>query len=410
MSNNFDTIRNEGRLLYEYIRGSHLYGLNVEGSDLDSSGVYICKPNELLGFKGYTPQVSDAKHDTTWFEIGEYIRLLTKSNPTVLEGLFVPKNKIIGEVSPIMQIFIDNRKEFLTKECFNPFFGYANSQIEKARGLNKLIVNPVKEHLHPLDFCYTFKKQGSTEIKKWLEERGLKQKYCGLVNIPNMMNIYGVYYDWGMHCENEKDWQNNDKYINFAMSYFDIEWNRECWNRLSSEKPIGYRGIVGESDDINIENIQDKPKIFDLRLSSIDNKDTKPICFISYNSSGYTKHCNDYKTYKDWEKNRNPKRYEANLNKNYDGKNMCHSFRMVHMAKEIALGQELILERTWDKQFLLDIRHHKYEYDDIIEMLEKEKNEMNEIMNTSTIKEKINRDFLNDLLIEIRKKQLKDVI
>ena len=25
---NFDIIKNDGRLLYEYIRGSHLYGLN----------------------------------------------------------------------------------------------------------------------------------------------------------------------------------------------------------------------------------------------------------------------------------------------------------------------------------------------------------------------------------------------
>ena len=50
MNNNFDIIKNEGRLLYEYIRGSHLYGLNVEGSDLDSSAVYICKPNEYILF------------------------------------------------------------------------------------------------------------------------------------------------------------------------------------------------------------------------------------------------------------------------------------------------------------------------------------------------------------------------
>ena len=35
---NFDIIRNDGRLLYEYIRGSHLYGLNNENSDVDTSG------------------------------------------------------------------------------------------------------------------------------------------------------------------------------------------------------------------------------------------------------------------------------------------------------------------------------------------------------------------------------------
>ena len=40
---NFDIIRNDRRLLYEYIRGSHLYGLNNELSDVDTSGVYYAR-------------------------------------------------------------------------------------------------------------------------------------------------------------------------------------------------------------------------------------------------------------------------------------------------------------------------------------------------------------------------------
>ena len=36
----FEKIRQEGRLLYEYIRGSHLYGLNNKDSDIDTSGVF----------------------------------------------------------------------------------------------------------------------------------------------------------------------------------------------------------------------------------------------------------------------------------------------------------------------------------------------------------------------------------
>ena len=45
--NNFDVIRQDGRLLYEYIRGSHLYGLNNEDSDIDTSGVYVCTRDEF---------------------------------------------------------------------------------------------------------------------------------------------------------------------------------------------------------------------------------------------------------------------------------------------------------------------------------------------------------------------------
>lgn len=137
----FNEIRKNGRLLYEYVRGSHLYGLNVETSDVDTSGVFICSPNELLGLGfDYKEQVSDERHDNTWYEIGNYLKLLLKSNPTALESLFVPKNKIIGEVHPFMQTILDNKNEFITKDCFAPLFGYAREQIRKARGLNKNIV------------------------------------------------------------------------------------------------------------------------------------------------------------------------------------------------------------------------------------------------------------------------------
>ena len=170
----FDIIRDDGRLLYEYIRGSHLYGLNTEDSDVDTSGVFVCTRDELFGCFGYKPQVSDPRHDNTWFEIGELIRLLLKSNPTVMESLFVPADKVLGPVHPLMQMVIDCREQFISKQCFNPFFGYAKSQIEKARGLNKKIVNPIKERLTPFDFIYTFKGQGSTKFRDWLLTSGLR--------------------------------------------------------------------------------------------------------------------------------------------------------------------------------------------------------------------------------------------
>ena len=95
---------------------------------------------------------------------------------------------------------------------FPTFFGYGKSQIEKCRGLNKKIVNPVNERLTPLDFCYTFKGQGSTKIINWLDNRGLKQNYCGLVNVPNMHDMYDLYYDWGLHFQNENVFLNTESF------------------------------------------------------------------------------------------------------------------------------------------------------------------------------------------------------
>ena len=397
---NFDVIRNDGRLLMEYVRGSHLYGLNVNGSDLDTGGVFMCKRGELFGCYGYKPQVSDTRHDNTWYEIGELVRLLLKSNPTVMESLFVPDDKIIGDIHPLMRLLIENRERFLTKECFNPFFGYARSQIEKARGLNKKIVNPVNEKLSAFDFAYTFEGQGSKKIKDWLSERGLDKDYCGLVRIPNMHDTYGVYYDWGR-------WFNdNGIYCIYAIRQnrvwdllrriygSDFSGNPEVWFDWHST-PIGYRGMCLEESS-------------ELRCSSVK-KGEKPICHIVYNESGFTDHCRKYKEYKEWEKERNPVRYESNLNKNYDSKNISHCFRLMHMAIEIANGEGFNLVRTYDRQFLLDIRAHKYEYDEVMAMLEEEKERMNDAMAKSTIPDRIDKEFVNSLMIEIRERQIREI-
>ncbi len=253
----FDNIRKDGRLLYEYIRGSHLYGLNNEDSDVDTSGVFVCTRDELYGCFGYKPQVSDPRHDNTWFEIGELIRLLLKSNPTVMESLFVPEDKVLGSVHPLMQMVLDSREQFLSKQCFHPFFGYAKSQIEKARGLNKKIVNPITERLTPYDFIYTFKGQGSTKFRDWLSNRGLHQEHCGLVNVPNMHDIYGVYYDFGAHVAAQQDWKDDAAFLAYACEYYEDEDIEATKSRLGRMAPIGYRGVINADADGN-----------ELRLSS----------------------------------------------------------------------------------------------------------------------------------------------
>ena len=37
-------LRDRGWIAYEYVRGSHAYGLNTESSDKDIGGVFICPP------------------------------------------------------------------------------------------------------------------------------------------------------------------------------------------------------------------------------------------------------------------------------------------------------------------------------------------------------------------------------
>lgn len=393
-----DYLREHNLIIYEYKRGSHLYHLNVETSDEDYGGVFVCPVEDLIGLRsGYVEQVSDEKNDTVFYELGRWLELLLKANPTVLESLFAPEDCIIKS-HPIIDEIRKNRDLFVSKQCFNTFYGYGVSQIGKARGLNKKIVNPVTERKDILDFCYTFKNQGSQPIKDWLKEHNLDQKYCGLVNLPNMKDVYGVYYDFAAYFKFENvDWYDvsfQSGGVKYPWSNFISETDaKKISDRIHNKEFYHYSGIV-HPDEIEKSNT--------VRLSSIPKGET-PICFMTYNKDGYASHCKDYKEYKEWEEKRNPVRYESNLDKNYDSKNMMHCIRLVRMAKELAQGKGFNVVRDADRQYLLDIRNHKFEYDDVMVQVNKEVEEMEEAMKNSSLQEEIDYDKVNELLIRVRK-------
>lgn len=382
-----EELRKSGWIAFEYIRGSHAYGLNTETSDEDHGGVFICPPEMLMGLRGqYIEQVADEKNDTVFYEFGRWIELLMKANPTALESLFIPERCIIGDVHPMVRYIMDHKEMFLSKECFKTLTGYATSQIGKARGLNKKIVNPVTERKEVLDFCYTFKNQGSQSMKDFLDERGLDQKYCGLVNIPNMKDTYGVYYDFAAHHKFEP---RNEVFNDYVVSFGDAF----CGNvmlREDNKEFFGYSGIVHPDGKSN-----------EVRLSSIP-KGEKPICFMTYNQNGYESHCKKYKEYQEWVEKRNPARYESNLGQNYDGKNMSHCMRLTRMGKELALGQGFNVERTYDREYLLSIKNHELEYDEIMAQAMKEREEMEAAAATSTLPDTVDVNEINKLLMDAR--------
>ena len=392
----FENIRENGLLLYEYVRGSNAYGLSLPTSDIDTGGVYLMPKKDYYSIlNDYPEQISDSKNDTVWYEVGRYLELLYKSNPNMIESLYVP-DRCVRYITPAFEELRKNRELFLSKELLTSLCGYAKSQIYKARGLNKKIVNPVDTRKDILDFCYTFKGQGTTPFKKWLEKRGLKAKYCGLVHLPNMEQMYGVYYDWGNHILNEYKTKYfiDDVLLYYAMEYFDIPDSEDALDLLfETVKPIGYRGAMDENNDTT-----------QLRLSSVE-KGIPPICIIQYNENGFKTHCRQYKEYQQWVRERNPQRYLENKDKEFDRKNMMHCVRLLTMGIEIAKTGKVNVDRTdIDRDFLLNIRLGNTTYDEIIQYAGAKQVELDEAMKTCTLPDKTDIEKVKELLIDIRSK------
>ena len=383
----------ENKLAYKFVRGSTLYNTNIETSDVDYGGVFILPNERLIGLPDfYQDQVSDERHDTTYYEFNRWVELLMKANPNALESLFVPTDKVIGDIHPAVQLIIDNRDIFLTKECFKSLSGYAYAQIQKCRGLNKKCVQPIMEKKEVMDFCYTFKDQGSQPMKEFLEERGYLQKYCGLVSIPNMKDTYGVYYDFASFIHFEGLYKEGRALHNVVSQHFGLSYDEamKVYNRIKNKEFYGYSGIVHPEGKSN-----------EVRLSSIP-KGEIPICFMTYNQQGYESHCRKYKEYQEWVEKRNPARYESNLKSNYDVKNVMHCVRLLHMGLELAKGEGFNVVRTWDRDMLIDIRNHKYEYEEIIEYVEKIFAEMKELANKCDLPKTVDKQKVNQLLLKAR--------
>jgi len=356
----------EKYLIYKVIAGSKAYGLDLPTSDTDIRGIFL-QPNEFLLGNGYVEQANDKTNDIVYYELNRFVNLLAENNPNIIEELFVPKDKILF-CSPKINPLYDRRNDFLTKKIKLTFGGYAISQIKKARGLNKKIVNPVpKEKLTPLDFCYIFDKQdGYTMLaKQWFHKHSKRQEWCGLSEMPNGVQLYKLYYD---HLADVKN--NNPRYANIDTNNF--------------------RGIVfDESNQLRHSEI---PRGHELEA------------FLYYNMDGYSSYCKDYKEYWDWVSSRNPIRYNDNAThgKGYDGKNMMHCLRMLDMAIEIAKGDGVNLIRP-NRDWLLSVRRGEQDYDGIMKLIEEKRILMDEAFSKSKLPNEVDCKLSHNIILSIRK-------
>ena len=368
------------------IRGSHAYGTNVETSDTDYAGVFIQKIDDIFGFN-YTEQINDDTNDTVIYEVRRFLDLLASNNPTVLELLNTPEDCIIYK-DPIFDEVLNNRDKFITKICAKSFGGYGKMQIQKAKGQNKK-QNWEKDKVtrkDVLDFVYVIEGSKSIPWKKWNSDKGFEEKFCGVVNVPNAKDIYAVYHDKiAYSCFSE------------AIPEDFREYQKNIQNNKNEPMGFGYKGLVktGEGNNVAESNA--------LRLSSIPKGET-PICNIFYNKDGYSEHCKDYKSYEDWLVNKNEARWVdvKSHGQKIDGKNMMHSKRLMSMAREIAEGKGINVRRD-DAKYLISIRRGEVDLQTLIDEVEKEIVEIDELFANSNLVDKVDKDFVNYLLIKIRK-------
>lgn len=133
--------------------GSHAYGTNVEGSDVDIRGIALNSKEEILGSANFE-QVVNEDTDTTIYSIRKIISLLTSCNPNTIELLGLKPEHYLY-LSQIGHELLDNKKLFLSRRAKYSFGGYAFAQLRRLDNKAARTIEQAEREQHILNSIIT---------------------------------------------------------------------------------------------------------------------------------------------------------------------------------------------------------------------------------------------------------------
>lgn len=120
-------------IILQGIVGSTAYGLAHEGSDVDRLGIYAAPSTHFWGLTPVKESIVTTQPDITLHEIGKYVRLALKCNPTVIELMWLPE-EFVELCNPAGFELRDIRSKFLSARAVRTaYLGYATQQFTRLR-------------------------------------------------------------------------------------------------------------------------------------------------------------------------------------------------------------------------------------------------------------------------------------
>lgn len=203
-TNEYDFLRENRNLSNSVILltlgGSHAYGMDKEGSDLDIRGIALNKKEEILLGMDFE-QVVDENTDTTIYSFNKMLELLSKTNPNTIEILgCLPEHYLY--LSDIGKELINNRKMFLSKICIHTFGNYANSQLRRMENKSARLVGQAQNEAYILksinnakyDFKNRYYPHNDSDVKLYID-KAVQKGYDSEI----FMDVYLKHYplrDW----------------------------------------------------------------------------------------------------------------------------------------------------------------------------------------------------------------------
>ena len=350
-------------------------------------------------------QKIETEGDETTFELSKFMKLYIECNPNILELLWVDESDIIVS-SPEYLMLRSERQNLLCSKLAFTFSGYAISQIQRIRGHNRWLTQSI-EGLNKLRQYYKDGLINMCTLEQYFDEETLI-KVCEnnpqtaqydesgntklgdiehiladsqiamlTVKGPRQANFVSLVYN-----------MSPDKIFKIALRDY-----REGYCLKHYDGNVyGLYEMEGQqtfNDDLSL-------KVYDEAVGKV------PLMIVKFNKAEHQLASDDHNNYWQWKRNRNTKRSELEEKYGMDTKHASHCVRLVRMGLE-ALQTGQINVRRHDAQDLLDIRHGKWTYDELLEYAQHMDHEIRDVWYKKTdLPKKPNYVLAAQLLMKIQ--------
>jgi predicted nucleotidyltransferase len=261
--------------------GSHAYGTNVAGSDIDIRGIAINSKEEILGSANFE-QVVNNETDTTVYSLRKIISLLTSCNPNTVELLGLKPEHYLY-LSSIGQELLDNKKLFLSKRAKYSFGGYAFAQLRRLDNKAARTIGQADREQHILNSITAATYAWPDTYNCFKPGEGVK-----------------LYLD-----DSAREDMDKEIYMDINLTHYPLRDYKNMWadmkNVVSDYDKIGHRnqnaierGKLGkhmmhlvrlylmcidilEKEEINTYREKDIPFLLDIRNGKFLDKDSQPL-------------------------------------------------------------------------------------------------------------------------------------
>lgn len=407
-------------ILVKHKAGSHSYGTNTKGSDLDIRGIFCADPVQVrTPFFAIKEQKIEGEEDTTLYELANYAKLAADNNPNILETLWVDLSDVIYSTDAYMKLRA-GRKWFMSSKIAFTTSGYASSQLLRLQRRKKHANHlPALNQLCEVMFCAL---DAGDINKRWIRqhcgERVLNyffEKYAeqlegepeGLGYKCDYKNIQDLLADYSINIHNEvlsnfiKPKQTN--FVKLVQNFQEekmLKLDIHRWRANHRFIPFGgdlYGVYSGERVVLYNE-------MFELNLSQEEHREDgqSPLFVVRFNRKEYKHAKNNYSLFWEWYDNRNATRLEMEKKFGFDAKHAMHLVRLLRIGEEALKTGEYNVKRD-DAAELLDIRNGAWPYEKLIAYAEEKEHYINEVLYKKThLPKSPNKKKIAELIMDVQ--------